>query len=128
MRQQLRRLKIEILSSADGQSKRVVCSGGYGSAATRTFIRHHVPLLREEIQQARVIRIQLPPSPLSPSQFPEIGLLCTPQQITEYIGDGRSQALQIARFGATPLQAAQHIMHGLFPTYSLGYIQRRSRR
>jgi hypothetical protein len=116
---------IKIVWLKGHQSKLAVCSGGYGSSATVTFLEHHTSLLASEIGQARAVwlRNENPNLDLM-VDFPQIRKLCTGQDVMRYVahggpGDSRRR---------TPLQAANEIMQQLFPTVPLESIKRYSRK
>lgn len=118
-----------VLSNCGG--KLAVCSVGYRSAATYTFISREAPLLAHEIEQARALWLQTKRvTGLEPKvaeigkQFPQIRKLCTPYDVLTYVKPGGSGD----RWGLTSIAATNEIMQELFPTLTPEYIERSGRK
>ncbi len=107
---------IQIVCGKDGQ-KRAVCPIGCEAAATATFIYQGLKPLAAELQQARTL--VLVSGPRATEEFPRIAQLCTEKQAAHYIVNYATR---------TPLQAAQEIMQGLFPSVLPESVNRMGRR
>jgi hypothetical protein len=112
------------IETVDG-FKIAVCSAGYGSNATATFMRLHIQPLASEIEMGRAIwarteaRGKHPqPELLKGEAFPLIERFCTHEDIKKHISDSRQR---------TALAAAGEIMQQLFPKYTTDSIARRGR-